>query len=164
MVERAAAGLELGERPLDSPHAICRGYDIRRRFACVQLAKLQLESPVRLCGFAATAARYKKPSRGGVAAREGTGFSTSFFYELLAFHPAKMANLMIIVFLVEAAVKLINAIGAAKINDLVCLTDLVSSLGIPSANSLPSLAAMDAHQLPPRADLQGRRRAAKTAG
>jgi hypothetical protein len=43
-----AAGWELGGRRLDSPHAICRGYDIRRRFACVQLAKLQLESPVRL--------------------------------------------------------------------------------------------------------------------
>lgn len=48
MVERMAAGWELGGRRLDSPHAICRGYDIRRRFACVQLAKLQLlESPVR---------------------------------------------------------------------------------------------------------------------
>lgn len=35
------------------------------------------------------------------------------------FTAATMANLMIIVFLVEAAVKLINAIGAAKINDLV---------------------------------------------
>lgn len=53
MVERVAAGLELGEEPLDSPHAIFRGYDIRRRFACVQLAKLQLrESPVRLFGLA----------------------------------------------------------------------------------------------------------------
>lgn len=54
MVERIAAGLELGAKPLDSPHAIFRGYDIRRRFACVQLAKLQLlESPVRLFGLTA---------------------------------------------------------------------------------------------------------------
>lgn len=40
---------------------------------------------------------------------------------------AKMAHLMIIVFLVEAAVRLINAVGAAKINDLVRLVELASS-------------------------------------
>jgi hypothetical protein len=38
-----------------------------------------------------------------------------------------MAHLMIIVFLVEAAVKLINAIGATKINDLVRLVELAFS-------------------------------------
>lgn len=33
-----------------------------------------------------------------------------------------MAHLMLIVFLVEATVSFINAVGAAKINDLVCLS------------------------------------------
>lgn len=74
-----------------------------------------------------------------------------------------MAHLMIIVFLVEAAVRLINAVGAAKINDLVRLVEASSSfMDSPVLTTFST--AMDAHQLPPRADLQGRRRAAKTAG
>lgn len=84
MVERIAAGLELGEKAVDSPHAICRGYDIRRRFACVQLAKLQLlESPVRPCGLAAKADPQEKTLSRSFAAREG---SSIFLLLLLTSH------------------------------------------------------------------------------
>lgn len=62
---------------------------------------------------------------------------TVYTFSQAYFDAANMASLMLIVFLVEATVSFINAVGAAKINDLVRLSD--SPWDLFRANSLGTL-------------------------
>ncbi|KAL9473473.1 hypothetical protein ACSS6W_007853 [Trichoderma asperelloides] len=62
-----------------------------------------------------------------------------------------MANLMIIVFLIEATVKLINAIGAAKINDL--LWTLINYLPVPTSKAAAEQRKLQAEYLAARREM-----------
>ncbi|KAM0445267.1 hypothetical protein ACHAO4_009865 [Trichoderma viride] len=62
-----------------------------------------------------------------------------------------MAHLMIIVFLVEAAAKLINAVGAAKINDL--LWTLINYLPVPTSNAAAEQRKLQAQYLAARREM-----------
>ncbi|KAL7917934.1 CHD5-like domain-containing protein [Trichoderma austrokoningii] len=62
-----------------------------------------------------------------------------------------MANLMIIVFLVEAVVKLINAVGAAKINDL--LWTLINFLPVPTSQAAAEQRKLQAEYLAARREM-----------
>jgi hypothetical protein len=92
--------------------------------------------------------------------REAAGWNPAAFlhFATSSFDAANMPSLMIIVFLVEATVKFINAVGAAKINDLVRPGPLPPAFWYKHLAFLvltASFAAMDPDKLPPRADLQG---------
>ncbi|KAK1240086.1 hypothetical protein MKX08_007528 [Trichoderma sp. CBMAI-0020] len=62
-----------------------------------------------------------------------------------------MAHLMIIVFLVEATVKLINAVGAAKINDL--LWTLINYLPVPTSKAAAEQRKLQAEYLAARREM-----------